>query len=331
MNKPNLASQYRLGPPATRWARARRTMQTGGGTFWRALLGWIEHRCSALSAALAFYALFSLAPMLLVIIALAGYFFGADATSGQLYGQLRQVVGPEAAAFVQIAVESAWKSRASTGATWISVIVIVFGASVTFAELKAALNTIFVATPSTDVPLLHSTLAIVRARLLSFALVTGLAFLLIVSLALDSGVVALQHLVFTDAADARALTLLWAVEKGLSLALLSFMFTVLLRVLPDATVTLKAATIGAACASALFVLGKSLFSLYLTSMGTTDVFGAAGSLAVILMWLYYSSAVFLFGAEIARELAEVSGNRDGNNQIDATTLTGATVSKLHVV
>ena len=322
---------YPLGPPASRWARARRMTQAGGGTFWRALMGWIDHRCSALSAALAFYAMFSLAPMLLVIIALAGYFFGADATSGQLYGQLRQVVGPEAAAFVQLAVQSAWKSRASTGATWISVIVIVIGASVTFAELKAALNTIFIVTPSTDVPLLHSTLAVVRARLLSFALVSGLAFLLIILLAVDTGVVALQHAVFADPADARATKLFLAMEKGFSLVLLTISFTVLLRVLPDTTVSFKAALIGAACASALFVLGKSLFSLYLTNMGTTDVFGAAGSLAVILMWLYYSSAVFLFGAEIARELAEASQKRDENGATDSPTLTGRTVSGLHVV
>ena len=319
---------YPLGPRASRWARAQRLTRMGGGTFWRALVGWIEHRCSALSAALAFYALFSLAPMLLVIIALAGYFFGADATSGQLYSQLRQVVGPEAAAFVQVAVQSAWKSRASTGATWISVMVIVIGASVTFAELKTALNIIFVATPSTAVPLLHSTIALVRARLLSFALVTGLAFLLIVSLALDTGVTALQHMVFADPATT---TLFGAVEKGLSLVLLTTMFAVLLRVLPDATVSLKAALIGGACASGLFVLGKSLFSMYLTNMGTTDVFGAAGSLAVILMWLYYSSAVFLFGAEISRELAEANRDPMTRNAMTASTLTGETTTKLHVV
>ena len=324
MSKSTLAAIYPLGPPASRWARARRATQTGGGTLWRALLGWIDHRCSALSAALAFYAMFSLAPMLLVIIALAGYFFGADATSGQLYGQLRQVVGPEAAAFVQVAVQSAWKSRASTGATWISVVVIVIGASVTFAELKSALNTIFIATPSTDVALLHSTLALVRARILSFALVSGLAFLLIVLLAVDTAVVALQHAVFADAADAQAKSLFLALEKGFSLAMLTVSFTVLLRVLPDTTVSLRAALIGAACASALFVLGKSLFSMYLINMGTTDVFGAAGSLAVILMWLYYSSAVFLFGAEIARELAEAKGDPLA---AAASELTAATASR----
>jgi membrane protein len=315
---------YPLGPPASRWARARRLTHAGGGTFWRALLGWIDHRCSALSAALAFYAMFSLAPMLLVIIALAGYFFGADATSGQLYSQLRQVVGPEAAAFVQVAVQSAWNSRASTGATWISVIVIVIGASVTFAELKSALNTIFVVTPSTDVPLLRSTLALVRARVLSFALVSGLAFLLIVLLAVDTAVVAFQHALFADAADARGTKVFLAMEKGFSLVLLTVSFTVLLRVLPDTTVSFRAALIGAACGSALFVLGKSLFSMYLTNMGTTDVFGAAGSLAVILMWLYYSSAVFLFGAEIARELAEAKLDPA---TITANTLTGDTASR----
>ena len=267
---------------------------------WAALMAWADDRCSALAAALAFYAIFSLAPMLLVIVSIAGYLFGADATSGQLYGQLRSVFGPEAATFVQYAVESAWKSRASTSATVFSIIAILVGASVTFAELKSALNTVFKCQAPLDVPLLLSTWTLVKARLLSFALVTGLAFLLIISLVLDAGVVALQHFVIQDT---QLNVIFQTLEKSVSLVLLTFMFAVLLRVLPDTHVPVRAAATGAACASVLFVLGKSLFALYLTSIGTNDVFGAAGSLAVVLMWLYYSSAVFLFGAEIAREVS----------------------------
>ncbi len=286
---------------------------------WTALLGWIDDRCSALAAALAFYALFSLAPMLLVIVSIAGYLFGADATSGQLYGQLRSVFGPEAATFVQYAVESAWKSRASTSATVFSVIAIIVGASVTFAELKAALNTVFRSQARSDVPLLLSTWALVKARLLSFALVTGLAFLLIISLVLDAGVAALQHFVIQDT---QFVAIFQTLEKFVSLALLTFMFAVLLRVLPDTRVPMRAAAVGGACASLLFVLGKSLFALYLTSIGTTDVFGAAGSLAVVLMWLFYSSAVFLFGAEIAREVSVRM-----NAEVDLATQTN-TISAL---
>ena len=286
---------------------------------WTALLGWIDDRCSALAAALAFYALFSLAPMLLVIVSIAGYLFGADATSGQLYGQLRSVFGPEAATFVQYAVESAWKSRASTSATVFSVIAIIVGASVTFAELKAALNTVFRSQARSDVPLLLSTWALVKARLLSFALVTGLAFLLIISLVLDAGVAALQHFVIQDT---QFVAIFQTLEKFVSLTLLTFMFAVLLRVLPDTRVPMRAAAVGGACASLLFVLGKSLFALYLTSIGTTDVFGAAGSLAVVLMWLFYSSAVFLFGAEIAREVSVRM-----NAEVDLATQTN-TISAL---
>lgn len=283
-----------------------------------ALLGWIDDRCSALAAALAFYALFSLAPMLLVIVSIAGYWFGADATSGQLYGQLRSVFGPETATFVQYAVESAWRSRASTSATVFSVIAIVVGASVTFAELKAALNTVFRSHAASDVRLLLSTWALVKARLLSFALVTGLAFLLIISLVLDAGVVALQHFVLQDTQFA---VIFQTLEKAVSLVLLTFMFSVLLQVLPDTRVPLRAATLGGACASILFVLGKSLFALYLTSIGTGDVFGAAGSLAVVLMWLFYSSAVFLFGAEIAREVS-VRMNAGRDNLMRTNTISG---------
>ncbi|MEO7255200.1 MAG: YihY/virulence factor BrkB family protein [Casimicrobium sp.] len=267
---------------------------------WAALLGWMDDRCSSLAAALAFYALFSLAPMLLVIVSIAGYLFGAEATTGQLYGQLRSVFGPEAATFVQFAVESAWKSRASTSATIFSVIAIIVGASVTFAELKVSLNTVFRSRAAADIPLLLSTWTLVKARVLSFALVTGLAFLLIISLVLDAGVAALQHFVIQDMQFA---VIFQVLEKSVSLVLLTFMFAVLLQVLPDTHVPVRAAALGGACASILFVLGKSLFALYLTSIGTTDVFGAAGSLAVVLMWLFYSSAVFLFGAEIAREVS----------------------------
>jgi membrane protein len=268
-------------------------------TMWRVVSGWLDHRCASLSAALAFYTLFSLAPMLLIIIALAGYFFGADATSGQLYAQLRSVVGPEAASFLQSSVESAWKSRASNGVTAVSVIAVAVSASVTFAELKSALNVVFGAEKIAEQPVLTTTWALVKARLLSFTLVSGLAFLLIASLLMDAGIAAMKTLL-TLRADTT--TLIWIIDKIVSVSLLTMAFAVLLRVLPDVRVRIKNAAIGGAFASLLFVVGKSLFGVYLTVLGTTDVFGAAGSMAVLLMWLFYSSAVFLLGAELVREL-----------------------------
>jgi membrane protein len=278
---------------------------------WSVISGWLDHRCASLSAALAFYTLFSLAPMLLIIIALAGYFFGADATSGQLYGQLRSVVGPEAASFLQSSVESAWKSRASNGVTAVSVIAVAVSASVTFAELKSALNIVFDAEKKIEQPYLMTTWALVKARLLSFTLVSGLAFLLIVSLLLDAGIAAMKSLLMLGADTT---LLIWIADKVVSIALLSMAFAVLLRVLPDVRVRMKHAALGGAFASLLFVVGKSLFGVYLTVLGTTDVFGAAGSMAVLLMWLFYSSAVFLLGAELVRELealAQRSAKRAG--------------------
>lgn len=266
---------------------------------WNAVSGWIDHRCSALAAALAFYALFALVPMLLIIIAVAGYFFGVEASSGQLFGQLRAVMGPDAAAFIQYAVNSAGKSPASASVGWVSVVAIAVSASVTFAELQAALNTIFVSKPTIDKPLLLSTWALVKARLVSVGLLTGLAFILIISLVLDSSIAALQRLVW----QAYSLTfVIQMAQTAITLALLTLMFTALLRVLPDAFVSFSAAAWGALAAAVLFMVGKSLFGLYLTTLGSTDVFGAAGSLGVVLMWLFYSASVFLFGAEVAQQV-----------------------------
>ena len=262
-------------------------------------MAWFDHRCSALAAALAFYSLFALAPMLLIVIAIAGYFFGAGASSGQLFGQLRAVMGPDAAMFIQNAVDSAGKSGASTGVAWVSLIAILVSASVTFAELKAALNTIFISTSVPNKRFIQSTWALVRVRLISVALLAGLAFLLTVSLALDSAVAALQSALWHDP----SITLLfkWA-EVAITLSLLTLMFTGLLRILPDARVSLRATMVGALVSAILFVIGKGFFSLYLAELGSINIFGAAGSLAVVLMWLFYSSSVFLFGAEVAREM-----------------------------
>jgi len=273
---------------------------------------WIDDRCATMSAAIAFYALFSMAPMLLIVIAIGGYFLGPDAITGELYGQLRAVVGPDAASAIQAMVGKAATSRASTGATWLSAIIIAVGASATFTELKTSLNAIFRAhtdpakLPSVN-PFLLSTWSFVKARVLSFALVTGVGFLLIISLVADAALTVVQTGllggtgldVATHQYVGRALSVFW----------MMLMFTLLLKWLPDARLRWRDTLAGGACASILFVLGKGLFGLYLTQLGTQDVFGAAGGFAVVLMWLFYSAAIFLLGAEVAALLGEENAAR----------------------
>ena len=270
---------------------------------------WIDDRCATMSAGIAFYALFSMAPMLLIVIAIGGYFLGNDAITGELYGQLRAVVGSDAASAIQAMVGKAATSRASAGATWLSIVVIMVGASATFTELKTALNLIFRGNVRIEAPLLLTTWSFVKARMLSFALVTGVGFLLIVSLVADAALSVLQ----TGLLDGVGLNVATSdyVGRVLSLFWLALMFTLLLKWLPDVRMRWRDTLAGGVCASMLFMLGKGLFGLYLMQLGTQDVFGAAGGLAVVLMWLFYSAAIFLLGAEVTALLSKQQRDDEG--------------------
>lgn len=253
---------------------------------------WSDDRCATMAAALAFYAAFSLAPMLVIVIAIAGYFVGAEAVQGRLIGEIRGLVGQDGAAVVQAMLASAWRSGHGGASTWISAGGVALGASATFAQLTQSLDTIW-RHPASPRPLL----ALVRVRLTSFGLVVGIAFLVVVLLVLDAAVsFAIERVLGVDQATRR-----WAslAQRGVVLLALVAAFAALLKVLPAATVRWRNALVGALAGAVLFSVGKNLFALYLSRAGTASAFGAAGSLAVLLMWLYFSAAVFLYGAEIS--------------------------------
>ncbi|WP_153101908.1 YihY/virulence factor BrkB family protein [Paraburkholderia hayleyella] len=258
-----------------------------------ALKQFAEDRCAAMAASIAFYAAFSLSPMLVMVIAVAGWFFGAEAARGELFNQVHGMLGNEAASSVQTIVENAHRSGNAGGiAALISLLMLAVGASATFSSLNSALNIVW----PTMLSRTSSVLALVRVRLISFGLVLGVAFLLIVSLVLDTVLTFLGQWLWGNSPYMVLSNLLQLFVGGLVLALA---FAALLKFLPDARVRWRDALVGGIIAALLFSLGKKLFALYLAHAGMASTFGAAGSLAVLLMWLYFSAAVLLLGAEFS--------------------------------
>ena len=260
---------------------------------------WIDERCLTMAAAVAFFAAFSLAPTLVIVIAIGGAFFGPEAVRGQLVGQLRGLIGEDGALAVQGLIQSAWLADGSTLKTLLSVGTLLIGASAVFSELSEDVNVLWKVPPR---PGSNPVGAFLRVRLLSIGLVVGVGFLLVVSLVLDAVVTALQDMLWPP--DAAIRVLIGLVNQASSLLLLGAVFALLMKAMPRTRVDWREVTLGAAVASVLFVVGKSLFGLYLARAGTVDAFGAAGSLAVLLMWLFYSAAVFLYGVAFARAWSE---------------------------
>jgi membrane protein len=258
-----------------------------------ALRQFIENRCPAMAASIAFYAAFSLAPTLVMVLAVAGWFFGADAARGELYRQVHSVLGNDAAAAITTIVQNAHRSAgAGSTAAIVSFVLLAIGASATFSSLNSALNLVW---PSLG-PRTSSVFALVRVRLISFGLVLGVAFLLIVSLVLDTAITFIGQWLWGDSPYVVIGNLL---QLLVGMLVLTVAFAALLKFLPDAPVRWRDALVGGLVAAVLFSAGKKLFALYLAHAGMANSFGAAGSLAVLLMWLYFSAVVLLLGAEFS--------------------------------
>ncbi|MEQ5842093.1 YihY/virulence factor BrkB family protein [Paraburkholderia acidicola] len=258
-----------------------------------ALRQFSANRCAAMAAGIAFYAAFSLAPTLVMVIAIAGWFFGAEAARGELFREVHGVLGNEAAAGITTIVENAHRSGNAGGiAAIISFAALAIGASATFSSLNSALNMVWPPTGARS----SSVVALVRVRLISFSLVLGVAFLLIVSLVLDTAITFVGQWLWGNSPYVVIGNVLQLI---VGLLVLAFAFAALLKFLPDAIVRWQDAMVGGLVAAVLFSAGKKLFALYLAHAGMANSFGAAGSLAVLLMWLYFSAAVLLLGAEFS--------------------------------
>nr|WP_301780207.1 YihY/virulence factor BrkB family protein [Caballeronia sp. SEWSISQ10-4 2] len=273
------------------------------------IVQWSQDHCVMFSASIAFFAAFSLAPTLLIIIAVASIFFGADAVQGRLFGEIADVVGADAAHALEAIVANAWHADIATRTAIVSGVGVLVGASATFSSLHTALNVIW---PAPIAGTRESILAILRVRAISFAFVLGAALLIVALLVLDALVVIVGQWVLGTGGPSFLIAAL--AQRAISLLMMVLAFSVLLKFLPSTRMQWRDAALGALTAALLFEGGKRLFAFYLQHAGMANTFGAAGSLAVILMWLYYSAAVFLLGAEVSamaarRRTQRVSGWR----------------------
>ena len=259
-----------------------------------------DDRCSMMGASIGFFSAFSLAPTLLIVLAVAGWFFGPDAAKGRLFDQIKGVLGSDAASAMQSLVEHAHRSNGSGVAAALSIVLVAVGASATFSSLNTALDVVFGAESPKGIAGLA---LLLRARLVSFGMVMGVGFLLVVSLVLDAAIQFAGHAIF---GDSRLVVLATLGESAFGLVILAIGFAALIKWLPDVKVHFRQALIGGITASVFFTVGRHLLGFYLAHAGTASSFGAAGSLAVLMMWLYFSAIVFLFGSEIAAAIRDAS-------------------------
>lgn len=271
----------------------------------QAVKEFIEDDCSTMAAALAYYTVFALPPLLVVIIAIAGLAFGQDAVRGSIAQQIQALIGQGGAEEVQTMIRQASQS-ASGGviATIVGIIALLFGATGAFAQLQAALNRAWQVKPD---PHQGGVKTFLKKRLLSFGMILALAFLVMVSLALSAGLTAFGTSLAQVLGSSSKWTLL-ALNLSLSFVVLAALFGAIYRVLPDAEVAWNDVWIGAIATALLFLLGKFLIGFYVGKSHIGSTFGAAGALALLLVWVYYSSMLVLFGAEFTQTWAKRRGH-----------------------
>lgn len=255
---------------------------------------WSQHGASAQSAALAFYTIFSLAPVLVVVIALAGAVWGEEAVRGEIFQQFRGLMGEEPALLVQEVLQSAAPRASSLRATLMGIVTLLIGATAVFGQLQDSLNLVWDVCPKPGA--VFTTL--LRKRILSFAVVLGLGFLLLVSLVLSAALGAFSS--FIERHLEVPFGILEISNFVVSFTIVTMLFTTIYRFLPDVRLDWRDVWFGSVVTALLFLIGKSLISFYLGRTSVASAYGAAGSLVVVLLWVYYSALIFFFGAIFTR-------------------------------
>jgi membrane protein len=263
---------------------------------------WTADKAPRLGAALSYYTVFSLAPVLLLVISVMGLFLGREAAQGQIVDELGTLLGKDGAQVVQMAIAKAGERKASVVATVIGFFTLLLGATGVMVELQGALNQVWKVIPKPG----QSWKTFIRGRLLSLALVLSFGFVLLVSLVLSAGLSAMGHWMVNvmPGWTVLAYVLNWLV----SILVIALFMALIFKVLPDAKVAWRDVWVGAVVTAVLFQLGKYGIGLYIAKGSVASTFGAAGSLAVLLVWVYYSSQIILFGAEFTRAYANKFGS-----------------------
>jgi len=263
---------------------------------------WVDDRASRKGAALAFYTVFSLAPILILAIAIAGLFFGKDAARGEIYAQVRDLIGPDGAMAIQAMVQNAGRPGAGITATIIGLVTLFVGATTALAELKDGLDQIW------DVPSERTSgfWYFLRKRLLSIGLILSIGFLLLVSLVFSAALSAMAK--GWGPADMTG-AVLESLNFVFSFALVTVLFAMIYKILPSVRIAWRDVIVGALVTALLFSIGKFAIGVYLGNSGIASSYGAAGSVMLVLVWVYYSAQIFLRGAAFTKVYAHRYGSR----------------------
>jgi len=267
-----------------------------------ALRYWLDSNAFVFAAALAFFTLFSVAPVMIIAVTIVGLVLGEEAAAGEIALQLEQAIGPEAAEAVQSAVASSQIDQSGWMPTLIGIAAMVFGATTVFAQMQLSLNAIWGVAPK---PSRSSIFIFVKNRVLSLTVVLVIGFVLLVSLLLS--VILRAMIVFASDWLPMPGWLLLGLEMALSLGVVTLLFAAIFRVLPDVILGWRDVMVGALVTAVLFTIGRSAIAFYLANTATASTYGAAGSLVLLLLWVNYSSLILLFGAAFTRANLEARG------------------------
>lgn len=274
-----------------------------GRLFYQTWIEWNEDNVPRLGAALAFYSALSIAPLLVISLRVAAYFFGDDAARGEIEHQMESMIGDQGAEAIQAMLQNANHSENGTFATVFSVVMLLFGASGVFGELQSSLNTIWEVQPKSG----RGIWDYVRDRFLSVAMVMGVAFLFVVSLVVSAMLSFVSTYVLKFPGEMMLLSNLMNVV--VSLAVFTGIFAALFKILPDVVIGWRDVWYGALMTAILFTLGKAGIGLYLGQSSMASSYGVAGSLVVLLVWVYYSAQIVFFGAEFTQVYANRYGKK----------------------
>ncbi|MFH6996985.1 YihY/virulence factor BrkB family protein [Flavobacterium sp. FlaQc-57] len=262
-----------------------------------------------LSAALSYYTIFALPPLLIIIITICGFFFGEEAVTGELYGQINRLVGNEAAIQIQDAIKNVQLSDSNVFVTVFGVVMLLIGASGVFAEIQSSINFIWGLRAKPNKGLKK----FIQNRIMSFSMIVSVGFLMLVSLMVNATLDLLNSRLKIYLEDS-TVYLFYVLNLIIVLASITLLFAIIFRTLPDGIIKWKDAFIGAGCTAVLFMIGKFAIGFYLGNSTIASVYGAAGSIIIILVWVYYSAIILYFGAEFTKVYAKSYGGQIAPNE-----------------
>jgi membrane protein len=266
--------------------------------------GFMDDKVLKLSGSLAYLTVFSIGPLIIVIIFVADLVWGREAIEGTIYNQLKGLLGPDASIQIQDIIKNAAISNQGTLAAIVGIVTLLFSSTAVFAEIQDSINSIWNLKPKPK----KGWLKMIMNRLLSFSIVVSLGFLLLVSLIIN-GLIEAMSLRLIQMFPDIAVAIVYIINLAITFAVISFLFAIIFKVLPDAKIRWKDVLTGAMVTAALFMLGKFAITFYISTSDITTTYGAAGSLVILLLWVYYSSLILYFGAEFTKAYAANYGGR----------------------